>query len=101
MAAPRASAITWTTSSSRSQPSFGEGRVNAEAIVSGRPSGGRPSAAARSATVSAYERAAATTSSSWRWIERNRGPTMFQWACLPDQGEAEQIHEGALQRVER
>ncbi|CAL2069268.1 hypothetical protein GPN2_21002 [Streptomyces murinus] len=83
MAASRVETISSTTSVSRSQPSLVPGSAKVAAIVSGRPSGETPSAAARSATVSEWARAVATTSSSWRWIERNRGPTMFQCACFP------------------
>ncbi|GCB51994.1 alpha/beta hydrolase [Streptomyces sp. NL15-2K] len=61
-------------STSLVQPAAKSGTPLAAAMVEARPSGLTPSAAARSATVSAYSRAVVTTSSNCRWKERKRGP---------------------------
>ncbi len=82
MTAPSASTMVPTASVSFCQPSATLPIPVPAATVEARPSGERPRAAARSATVSEWARAVSTTSSSWRCTERNRGPRTFQCVCL-------------------
>src|SRR5690606_30629080 len=80
--APSASTSAPTAAVSSTQPSGVTPIPLPTATVAARPSGETPSAAARSATVSEWERATVTTSSSCRCTDRNRGPTTVQWICF-------------------